>query len=111
MILFIKRIMKVSRKSIEALSQNIEGIGHWGFREETMKAVHATMAHADNLEKITQEMLRSLIPQLAISHSGSVPRREELFSWMKRIVTRASTDAIYGDDNPFHDPRVEDGFW
>ncbi len=111
MILFIKRIMVVSRKSIDALSQNIEGIGHWGFREETMKTVHATMAHGENLEKITQEMLRSLIPQLAISHVGSVPRKEELFTWMKRIVTRASTDAIYGDDNPFRDPRVEDGFW
>lgn len=103
--------MVVSQKAVDALSQNVEGIGHWGFREETMKMVHATMAHGDNLEKITKEMLRSLIPQLAISRSQSVPRKEELFTWMKKIATRASTDAIYGDDNPFHDPRVEDGFW
>ena len=76
-----------------------------------MKTVHATMAHGENLEKITQEMLRSLIPQLAISRAGPLPRKEDLFSWMKRIVTRASTDAIYGDGNPFRDPQVEDGFW
>jgi hypothetical protein len=35
-----------------------------------------------------------------------------LFDWIRKSVTRASTDAIYGrESNPFKQSEVYDGFW
>ena len=35
-----------------------------------------------------------------------------LFTFTRKLITQASTDAIYGPSkNPFHEPAVESGFW
>ena len=37
--------------------------------------------------------------------------RMELKNWVRHIITRAATDAVYGPENPFRDEVVEKGFW
>jgi hypothetical protein len=113
-VLFVKRILVPSQKAINALSENIEEEGDWGCRLDTMKTIHATIAHGQDLEDVTLEMLRSLCSQMCLGSKtgkGHEANQRPLFAWVKKIVTRASTDAIYGPHNPFHCPKVEDGFW
>ncbi|KAL8707493.1 MAG: hypothetical protein Q9220_007483 [cf. Caloplaca sp. 1 TL-2023] len=66
------------------------------------------MAPGNDLDTTTRDFLRSILGLIHPVEDRDVP----LFSWMKRVVTLASTDAIYGSSkNPFQDPSVEAGFW
>jgi len=35
----------------------------------------------------------------------------DLYAWVHHMITLASTDAVYGPQNPFRHPVVMEGFW
>lgn len=44
--------------------------------------------------------------------TGEGVRVLDLHGWVRHLISLASTDAVYGAENPFRrDRRVEDGFW
>ncbi|KAF2449065.1 cytochrome P450 [Karstenula rhodostoma CBS 690.94] len=49
----------------------------------------------------------------ATGDEGAYNRRRssELFDFVKREVTLATTDSVYGDQNPFRDPAIFEAFW
>lgn len=110
---FAKRILLPSPQGLDALAANLhEEDGAWGCRPETLKAMHLALAPGENLDRTTQDMLDSV--SRLLDSVGTMANNEGfgLFSWVKKLVTRASTDAIYGaSKNPFRDPAVEAGFW
>ena len=75
-----------------------------------MKVMHASLAPGKDLDETVLAVFQSTVKLLS---SDAVPNDTlELFSWTRKLVTRASTDAIYGNkENPFQDPQVEAGFW
>lgn len=107
---FARRILVPSKQGLEALT------GHWkkgkadlGCRAETLYVMKNALAPGESLERTTQDMLHSLSRLL---DSVSITDNVDFFPWIKKLVTRASTDAIYGaSKNPFQDPAVEAGFW
>lgn len=107
---FAKRILVPSKEGLEALTGDMtEGNGILGCRAETLKVMHTALAPGENLERTTQDMLHSLSRLLDFVF---ITENVDLFAWVKKLVTRASTDAIYGaSKNPFKDPAVESGFW
>jgi hypothetical protein len=111
-VLFARKILIPSKKAVEKLAENLEEDGTGGLRPETMKAMHASMAHGEDLEQTTHAVLKSLAPNLFSSKAITKTGRFKLFAWTKRVVTRASTDAVYGlQHNPFQFPNVEEDFW
>jgi hypothetical protein len=110
-VLFLHRIIAPSDEAMHIVSQNLEGKGPAGFRQETMKTIHHNVAVGENVEHLTRGMLRSLIPQLQRTNGTQAFDRVDLFKWVKRVVSRASTDGIYGPYNPFHDDEIAESFW
>ena len=110
---FAKRILLPSAKGLEALKANLhEEHGPWGCRPETLQAMHIALAPGKDLERTTQDMLDSVSRLLESVYTISNHENFQLFSWVRKLVTRAGTDAIYGaSKNPFQDPAVEAGFW
>jgi hypothetical protein len=35
----------------------------------------------------------------------------QLFEYIRHEITMASTESVYGPQNPFRDPVIEDSFW
>lgn len=54
-------------------------------------------------------MLSSL--QTLMNEPEDAPEPRCLLSFIQHVITRASTDAIYGPANPFVDPKTEEAFW
>lgn len=110
---FAKRILVPSANGLEALRANLdEESGAWGCRPETLKAMHLALAPGEDLDRTSQAILESVSSLLDSVDSITNNRDFYLFSWARKLVTRASTDAIYGaSKNPFQDPAVEAGFW
>lgn len=106
---FAKRILIPSKEGLEALSEIVEENGVCGCRAETLKIMHTTLAPGKSLDCTTQDMLNSVSRLL---HCIDITKDFDLFAWIKKLVTQASTDAIYRTSkNPFQDPAVEAGFW
>ena len=36
---------------------------------------------------------------------------EDLFLWLRELLTCATTTALLGEDNPYNDPDVVDAYW
>ena len=110
---FAKRLLLPSPEGLEALKANLhQESGPWGCRSETFHAMHLALAPGKHLERTTQDVLDSISGLLDSTYTVSNHEDFHLFSWIRKLVTRASTDAIYGaSQNPFQDPAVEAGFW
>jgi hypothetical protein len=112
---FAKRILIPSSKGLEALAEDLEEEkGAHGVRPETLKVMHDALAPGEDLENTTRAMLRSV--SRLLESAGEFQGEEEgelfLFDLIRKLVTRASTDAIYGaEKNPFRNPEVEKAFW
>ncbi|KAI1074871.1 cytochrome P450 [Whalleya microplaca] len=109
---FAKRILIPSQHGLDALGEDLlEENGPVGLRPETLKVMHHSLSPGKDLQAITQVMLKSVTSLL---HSAEIDKEEgtKLFEMTRKIVTQASTDAIYGaEQNPFQDPIVHHGFW
>lgn len=35
----------------------------------------------------------------------------DLWDWVQHVITIATTESAYGDENPYRDEKVESGFW
>lgn len=110
---FAKRILLSSPKGLDALAANLhEEDGAWGCRPETFKAMHVALAPGEDLDCTTRNMLDGVSLLLGSVDTTSNQKNFDLFSWVRKLITRASTDAIYGaSKNPFQDAAVEAGFW
>lgn len=86
--------------------------GPLGCHAETLKVMRLSSAPGDSLDHMSQVMLQSVCYLLNSLCSFSDCETVDMFSWVQRSITRASTDTIYGPSkNPFRDQEVEDGFW
>ena len=110
---FAKRILVPSANGLEALKANLdEESSAWGCRPETLHAMHTALTPGEDLDCTTQVMLDSVSSLLDSVYTITNNEDFHLFLWARKLVTRASTDAIYGaSKNPFQDPAVEAGFW
>ncbi|RYP77929.1 hypothetical protein DL769_003302 [Monosporascus sp. CRB-8-3] len=110
---FAKRILIPSQNAVDVLGVDLlEENGAVGLRPETLKAMHQSLAPGEDLQATTQVMLDSVIHLLRSAEGINKNEVTELFEWIRKLVTRASTDAIYGvEKNPFQDAAVHDGFW
>ncbi|KAI0513191.1 cytochrome P450 [Xylaria bambusicola] len=110
---FAKRILAPSQQAISALEEDLlEKQGPVGLRPETLKVMHDSLAPGGPLEDTTQVMLEGVMGVLNSMRSSGKCGEIELFDWTRRLVTKASTDAIYGAKfNPFKDEGVYNGLW
>lgn len=74
--------------------------------------MHEALAPGDALRAATRVMLKSIVDLFDLNQAPDLDNVIGLFTWTRNIVTRASTDAIFGaEKNPFQDAAVCDGFW
>lgn len=57
----------------------------------------------------TANTLIAEIDKVVKNREGEEPI--DLYEWIRRVISLASTDGVYGATNPFRDSAVLDAFW
>lgn len=109
---FLKRLCLPSRAASEIVDNNLFAeYGPWGLFTDTHNAMHQSLAPGADLD----DLVRSMIVHISQSVEALLAEHDEavvsLYDWIHDMVTLASTNAVYGPQNPFHDPVVRKGFW
>ena len=91
--------------------------GRGSLLQETTRTLHVALSAGKEgrLAEVSELMVKSLgrvVEGLVkeIGEAGGM-KKVGLLEFVRHAVTMAATDAIYGPENPFKDPKVERGFW
>ena len=109
---FGARALHPTKEAVNKLSKNIDGLeSDPGLRIQTQKAMRESLASgSSSLDVMNRELVRQLSNLMDIAVTGS-DGPIGLFRWIRDIVTTASTNAVYGPENPFLRNGVADGLW
>ncbi|KAK5632008.1 hypothetical protein RRF57_007722 [Xylaria bambusicola] len=109
---FAKRILLASKTSIGLLSEDLLDEDGLNLRTETMKAMHAALQPGRHLQETSQAVVMNIIRYLDFESPEINQTSIGLFQWVQRVVSLASTNAIYGPArNPMQNDEVMEGFW
>lgn len=110
---FASRVCGVSQEAENIVNDNVNGEeGDTGFSMESYAAMRAALSPSPEFD----EMNRQMIENVAASLDGLKPPTHQsvklgLSKWFRRNVTAASTNSVYGPQNPFKDQSIVDAFW
>ncbi|KAF2260683.1 cytochrome P450 [Lojkania enalia] len=66
----------------------------------------------DSMNRAMVNRLETAVEGLASALSGSGAKKTmKLFAWVKHEITMATTEGVYGPQNPYRDPEIQDAFW
>ncbi|KAL8983471.1 MAG: hypothetical protein Q9205_002302 [Flavoplaca limonia] len=107
------RIFDAGDEANAIIHDNIDGEkGPWGLLHDTSRGMHIALAPSDSLDWMTKTMLTKLEEHIEPLGVGNDEVEVDLYKWVRKGITVASTEAVYGPKNPFnHKPELEDAFW
>lgn len=109
---FTARICGISDEAAKVLKTNVNlEKGNWGLYYDSIKAIHGALIPGAGLEYMSRLMIRSVSRSLESLRTEQRAKRISLGDWLRHEITSATTEAVYGPDNPFRDSKVEDAFW
>ncbi|KAL7628401.1 hypothetical protein AAE478_002603 [Parahypoxylon ruwenzoriense] len=109
---FAERIMAAGRDTVDLLSQDLFGDGGpASLRAETTKAMHDSLKRAD-LDDTTRASLGVVLSFLDSADGvGDLRAGVPLFHWIRRFLSAAGTQALYGPESPMRNLEIVDDFW
>lgn len=103
-----------SKEANDILQLNVNGEeGDWGYSMEFYRSLHPALAPGQGLDDMNRVMIQSIaasVDKLKPTRKGETTRIK-LMEWLRHEVTMATTNSVYGDMNPFQDPKIEKAFW
>ena len=108
---FLKRLCLPSKAASEIVDRNVYAEeGPWGLFTDTHNAMHQALAPGSDLDELICLMLQRVsesLNRLLEDHDEIVI---DLYKLIRETISLASTDAVYGPQDPFQDPKVRRGF-
>lgn len=110
---FASKICGASAEAHKVLMTNVNGDeGDWGLSMESYEAIRATLAPGPGLDEMNHKMVQNIAASLdSLRPAPGKPVVIGLGEWLFSHVTTATTNSVYGPQNPFKDSGVTDGFW
>ena len=107
------RICGVSTDSVHTyyyVSEKTEG--ETEILKETHHARRTGLSSGPAFDKLNESLVRSLqVSIVSLKSAGEKPARIGLSGWLRRHITSAVTNSMYGPHNPFRDETVVEGIW
>ncbi|CAN8101871.1 unnamed protein product [Discula destructiva] len=100
----IGRITGTSETANEIMKREL--VTEDGFLVGFNRATHTTLSAGFDLNVLNREAIRAFALSMDVL-SADGPRQVSLYSWIQSEILRGTTDAVYGDHNPFRDQTVE----
>ncbi|RWA06922.1 hypothetical protein EKO27_g8181 [Xylaria grammica] len=94
-------LIAASKPGVEILSQDEEN----GFITRFHHFNHVSLSPGHNLDTVKRKAWK-IMASLPACGSVNSPRRVRMYEWISNEVMMATTEAIYGSQNPFRKPAV-----
>ncbi|KAI9717487.1 MAG: hypothetical protein M1828_007187 [Chrysothrix sp. TS-e1954] len=110
---FATNVCDITKETQEILAKNVNGEdGDWGLSMDSYSEMRAALSPGVGLDQMNRVMIKELAAGLddLLPKSQSMTR-VNLVEWLRRAVTLATTNSVYGPDNPFKKDEVFQGFW
>ncbi|KAH7114327.1 cytochrome P450 [Dendryphion nanum] len=79
-----------------------------GFLLGFNKTIYPTMAPGPSLDALTRRAASTFVDLIdRLKENDATSYQVSLSAWTRSTILRGTTDAVYGDANPFRDPSVE----
>ena len=111
---FASKIGGASNDAHQNLMNNCNGEdGEWGLSIESYAAMRAALAPgSDELDQMNREMIANVAASLdSLDPKPSDLKTIGLYEWLTEHITLATTNAVYGPNNPFKAKHIADTFW
>lgn len=109
---FASKICGVSAEAHKVLLNNVNGDeGDWGLSMESYAAIRSALLSGPGLDEMNRVMIQSIAASLDSLQVSVDKPKLKLAKWLRSNVTIATTNSIYGPQNPFKDDSVADAFW
>ena len=109
---FASKICGVSAKAHNILLKNVNGDeGDWGLSMESYATMRNALLSSSDLDKMNRVMIQSIAGSLDSLRVSAIKPKLKLAAWLRSHVTIATTNSIYGPQNPFKNDWVANAFW
>ena len=109
---FANAICGTSKATHEILAKNLnEEEGPWGLSHDTYAGMRAALTPGPALDQMNRVMIENIAQALDDLEPAPGSRRVKLASWLRECITSATTNSVYGPENPFLREEVAESFW
>ena len=110
---FATKVCGSSEEAHRILMKNVNGDeGDWGLSMETYAGMRAALYPGPGLDHMNRVMIQNIAASLnSLKPSSGSRTKIGLAQWLRRSVTEATTNSVYGPQNPFQNLEVVDAFW
>jgi hypothetical protein len=109
---FTSRICGSSKDAHATLMKNVNGDeGNWGLSMETYECMRAALTPGADLDAMNRVMFQNIAASIDDLRTTDKGARMGLARWLRNTITIATTNSVYGPQNPYKDQSVQDAFW
>jgi len=110
---FAAMVCGISQEADDIVHDNINGEkGESGFSIESYAAMREALSPGARFDEMNRQMLQNVAAALdGLKPSPTQPAKIDLVKWFRLNIVTATTNAVYGPQNPFKDQSVVDAFW
>lgn len=99
--------MGVSKSTHDIISHNL--VRDEGYLMTFPKFIHSAVSAGPGLDAMNRRSVEVLAESLD-RLSGKGPTTTKMFEWTRHELLIATTEGVYGPNNPFRDPAMEDAW-
>lgn len=109
---FSLQVCAPSKKAHEIVMRNVNGDeGDWGLSMDSYASMRAALTPGPELDEMNRVMIQNVAASLDDLSTTGKPVKKGLARWLRSAITIATTNAVYGPQNPYKDQSVQDAFW
>lgn len=97
----------------QAILENVNGAeGDRGLSMESYAAMREGLKSGPDLDRMNRAMIHELATALdSLADVSNTSEGFPLYAWFQDMLTRATTNSVYGPKKPYKDPAVAAAFW
>ncbi|KAF1996687.1 cytochrome P450 [Amniculicola lignicola CBS 123094] len=103
-------VMGASPEGRKILVRDVEGVGGFGYPILFDKAIHPAVTPGPMLDAMNRLSVLKVAETVELL-AAQAPKTLKLFDWIKKEITHATTEAVYGPKNPFRDAKVREDYY
>ena len=109
---FANQVCGVGTEARNILQVNVNGDeGDWGLSMESYAALRAALSPGADLDRMNRIMVENVAEALDDIVPTNQSTRVYLVDWIRGAITLATTNSVYGPQNPFTEKGIIDSFW
>ncbi|KAI1085984.1 cytochrome P450 [Rostrohypoxylon terebratum] len=103
-----KNVIGVSKRTNDIISSNVTD--DQGYLMSFARYIHPTLSAGSSLDAMNRRAVQVIADSLE-KWAEEGPTNVKMFQWIRHELVRATTESVYGPQNPFRDPEMEKAWY